>query len=88
MFIEISKEFGLNIQSIIDPAEKFNDHLLGELPVVSDSSVKTNINLKIESRAEILQEEIESVSSILSTDTIYLPVQQSMSVIDQKDAIT
>ena len=63
LFKEAASEFDFTLHMILDPAEKFNNLLLDTLPVFPDKSPK--INLTIESQAEILAEELASISTLL-----------------------
>lgn len=72
LFQEVAKETGLDIKSIIDPAKRFNDWLIDDIPSAKQETLKTKIFLKIESQAQILQEEIDSVSSMIKNKSTEL----------------
>lgn len=63
-FLEIARESGLHIEMVIDPAEEFIKCLLASFPATTKKGPQ-NIILKIESQAEILNEEIESISRMV-----------------------
>jgi len=65
LFREVAAESGIQIKTILDPAGPFNTSLIDFLPERSSSNGKTKIELKIESQAQILAEEIVSVSSMI-----------------------
>ena len=63
---DVADKMGLNIFSILDPAEHFIKNLIHKLPTRIGKH-QTKLTIKIESQAEILANEIQSISSLIQT---------------------
>lgn len=73
LFHEIARESGLYITNIIDPAQRFIKLLTDKLDVESEEIRESKINLKIESQALILDQEIISVSGMIKEKSAEMP---------------
>ena len=65
IFKAIANELGLKLYSILDPADHFIIKLLHTLPKKNHDEFDTKINLQIGSQAEILVEEIKTISTLI-----------------------